>query len=41
MPPEGSEIFHSRESVFFSVSLFASEGKTDEGKKFKIAKGTV
>jgi len=42
MPLEGSEIFHSRESVFFfSVSLFSSEGKTDEGNKFTIAEGTV
>ena len=32
MPPEGSEIFHRKES--FLVSLFASEGKTDEGKEF-------
>ena len=30
MPPEGSEIFDRKES-FFLLSLFASEGKTDEG----------
>jgi len=40
MLPEGSEIFHRRESVSL-VSLFASEGKTDEGKEFMIAEGTV
>jgi len=40
--PEGSEIFYSRESVFFlSVSSLDSEGKTDEGKEFIIAEGTV
>ena len=41
IPAEGSEIFHSRESIFFSVSTFASEGKTDEGKVFTIPEGTV
>ena len=36
---EGSEIFHRRERVFFSVSPFVSEGKTDEVyvKEFTIA----
>ena len=29
------------EREFFSVSPFASEGKTDEVKEFKIAKRTV
>jgi len=39
---EEREIFHSRGSdVVFSVSLLASEGKTDEGKKFTIAEGIV
>ena len=32
MAPEGSEIFHRKES--FLVSLLASEGKTDEGQEF-------
>ena len=41
MPLEGSEIFHRREIVFFSVSPFASERKTDEVKEFKIAERTV
>jgi len=42
MPPEGREIFHNRESVFFSsVSLFASEGKTDGEKEFRFAEGRV
>ena len=41
MPLEGSEIFRRRERVFFSVSPFASEGKTDEGKEFTIAEKTV
>ena len=41
MPLEGSEIFHRREREFFSVSLFASEGKTDEVKEFTIAERTV
>ena len=36
MPLEGSEIFHRRERVF-SVSPFASEGKTDKVKEFTIA----
>ena len=40
MPLEGSEIFHRRERVF-SVSSFASEGKTDEVKEFMIAERTV
>ena len=40
MPPEGSrEIFHRKES--FLVSLFASEGKTDEGKEFDPIHGTL
>ena len=30
-----------QERKFFLVSLFASEGKTDEGKEFTIAEGTV
>ena len=34
MPPEGGE-------RLFSVSPFASEGKTDEGKEFRIAERTV
>ena len=41
MPLEGTEIFHRREIVFFSVSPFASEGKTDEVKEFTIAERTV
>ena len=41
MPLEGSEIFHRRERVFFSVSSIASEGKTDEVKQFTIAERTV
>ena len=41
MPLVGSEIFHRREIVFFSVSSFASEGKTDEVKEFTIAERTV
>ena len=40
MPLEGSEIFHRRES-FFSVSPFASEGKTDEVKEFTVVERTV
>ena len=42
MPLDGSEIFHRRERVF-SVSPFASEGKTDEVKvkEFTIAERTV
>ena len=32
MLPEGSEIFLRKES--FLVALFASEGKSDEGKEF-------
>jgi len=40
MPPEGSEVFRGRESFVF-VSPFASEGKTDEGKEFMIAEGTI
>ena len=39
MPPEGSEIFHRKES--FLVSLVASEGKTDEGKEFDPIHGRV
>ena len=35
------EVFHSRDNVFFFVSQFASEGKTDEGKEFMIAEGTI
>ena len=38
---EVSEIFHRREREFFSVSPFASEGKTDEVKEFTITKRTV
>ena len=34
MPPEGSEIVHRKESSFQLVSPFATEGKTDEGRKF-------
>ena len=41
MPLEGSETFHRREREFFSVSPFASEGKTDEVKEFTIAERTV
>ena len=41
MPLEGNEIFHKREREFFSVSPFASEGKTDEVKEFTIAERTV
>ena len=41
MPLKGSEIFRRRERVFFSVSPFASEGKTDEVKEFTIAEQTV
>ena len=44
MPPEGSEIFLSRERYFFffSVSPFASaERKIDQGKEFTIAEVTV
>ena len=41
MPLEGTEIFNRRETVFFSVSPFASEGKTDKVKKFTIAERTV
>ena len=41
MPLEGSDIFHKKERVFFSVSPFASEGKTDEVKEFTIAERTV
>ena len=41
MSLEGSEIYHRRERVFFSVSLIASEGKTDEVKEFTIAERTV
>ena len=40
MSPEGSEIFHSSESIFFSFP-FTSEGETDEGMEFTIAEGTV
>ena len=40
MPLEGSEIFHRRERVF-SVSPFASEGKTNEVKEFTIAERIV
>jgi len=40
MLPKQSEIFHSRESAFF-ISQFASGGKTNKGKEFMIAEGTV
>ena len=40
MPLEGSEIFHRRGRAF-SVSPFASEGKTDLVKEFTIAERTV
>ena len=40
MPLEGSELFHRRERVF-SVSPFASEGKTDELKEFTMAERTA
>ena len=40
MPLEGAEIFRRRERVF-SVSPFASEGKTGEVKEFTIAERTV
>ena len=40
MPLEGIEIFHRRERVF-SVSPFASEGKTEEVKEFTVAERTV
>ena len=32
---------HERIKLFFLVSLFASEGNTDEGKEFMITEGTV
>ena len=41
MPPQGSEIFHRRERLFYSVFPFASDEKTDEGREFTIAVGTV
>ena len=41
MPLEGSEIFNRKEREFFSVSPFASEGKTNEVKEFMIAERTV
>jgi len=40
MSPKGSEILHRRER-FFLVSSLASEGKTDERKKFAMAEKTV
>ena len=40
MPLEGSEVFTGQKE-FFSVSPFASEGKTDEVKEFTIAQRTV
>ena len=44
MPPQESEIFHNKESIFFSawVSLLTSEvNQTEGGKEFIITKGTV
>ena len=43
MPLEESEIFHRscRRERVFSVSPFASEGKTDEVEEFTIAERTV